>query len=64
MKSTVGPAMAQAVGSRPLIADAQVQPRTSPCDTCGGQSSNGTGFSPNASVFPCQYHCTDSPFYH
>jgi hypothetical protein len=61
MESTVGRVMVQAVSSRPLTADAQVQSPTSPCDTCGGQNSDGTGFSPSASVFPCHYHCTDNP---
>ena len=25
------------------------------CEICGGQSSNGTGFSPGTSISPCQY---------
>jgi len=60
MVSRVGHVMAQAISSRPLIVDAQVQSRNSPCETCDGQSVNGTGFSPRVSVLPCQYHCTDS----
>lgn len=62
MDSTVGRAFDQAVRSRTLTADALVQFRTSPCDICGRQSDNGTGFAPSASDFPCQYHCTDSPY--
>ena len=31
--------------------------RITPCQICGGQGSNGTGFLfPSTSVFPCQYH--------
>jgi len=26
------------------------------CDTCAGESSDGTGFSPRTYVFPCRYH--------
>jgi hypothetical protein len=37
--------MAQAVSRRPLIAEAWVRARVSPCGICGGQSGIGTGFS-------------------
>jgi hypothetical protein len=53
-----GRAMAQAVSSRPLTAEARVRSRVNPCGICGGQSSTGTGISPSASVFPCQFHST------
>jgi hypothetical protein len=48
-------AMAQVVRRRPLTAEARVRARVNPCGICGGQSGNGTDFSPSSSVFPCQY---------
>ena len=56
-----GRAMAQAVSRRPLIAEARVRSRVSPCRICGGQSGTGTGFSLSTSVVPCQFHSTDAP---
>jgi hypothetical protein len=55
--------MAQAVSRRPLTAEARVRSRVSPCVICGGQSGTGKGFSPTASVFPCQLHCTVAPLF-
>jgi hypothetical protein len=56
-----GRAMAQAVNRRPLTAEARVRSRVSPCGICGGRSGTGTGFSPNTSVLPCQFHSTGAP---
>jgi hypothetical protein len=53
--------MAQAVSRRLLTAEARVRSRVSPFGICGGQSGNGTGFSPSTSVFPCQFHSTGAP---
>jgi len=39
-----------------------LKPRASPCKFCGRQSGPGTLFSPNTSVFPCQYHSTIAPY--
>jgi hypothetical protein len=55
--------MAQAVSHRPLTAEARARSRVSPCGICGGQSGNGTGFSPSTSVFPCQFHSTGAPLH-
>jgi hypothetical protein len=53
-----GRAMSQPVSRRPLTAMARVRARVNPCRIYGGQSGTGTGFSPNYSVFLCQYHST------
>jgi hypothetical protein len=53
--------MAQAVSRRPLIAEARVRSRVSPCEICGGQSGTGTCFSPSCRFFPCQFHSTGAP---
>ena len=53
--------MTQAVSRRPPTAEARIRSRVSPCGICGGQSGPGTGFSPNTSVFPCQFYSTDAP---
>jgi hypothetical protein len=57
-----GRAMAEAVSSWPLTAEARIRARVSPCDICGGQSGTGTGFSPSYSALPCQYHSTIAPY--
>jgi hypothetical protein len=56
-----GRAMAQAVSRRPLTAEARVRSLASPCEICGGQSGNWTGFSPSTSVLPCQFHSIGAP---
>jgi hypothetical protein len=55
-KRPQGHAMAQAVSSRPLAAEALVL--ASLCWMYGGQSETSTGSSPSSSVFPYQYHST------
>jgi hypothetical protein len=56
-----GNVLAQSVSRRPLIAEAPVQFQFSRREIYGGQSGTWTGFSPNMSVFPCQYRITSSP---
>jgi hypothetical protein len=53
-----GRAMVQAVSRRPLTVEDRVRSWVSPYGICGGQSGTETGFSPNTSVFPCQFHST------
>jgi hypothetical protein len=47
--------MAQAVSRRPLIAEARVRSRVSPCGVCGEQSGTGTGFSPSCRFSPANF---------
>jgi hypothetical protein len=61
LRTHVGRVMAQAVSRRPPTAEPRVRCLVSPCGICGGQSGIGTGFSPNSSVFPRQFHSTGSP---
>jgi hypothetical protein len=53
--------MAQAASRRSLTAEARFRSRVSPCRVCGGQSGTGIGFSPNTSVFLCQFNSTGAP---
>jgi hypothetical protein len=53
--------MAQAVSRRALNAEDRVRSRVSPRGICGGRSGTGTCFTPNTSVFPCQFHSTVDP---
>jgi hypothetical protein len=45
--------MAQAVSCRPLKAEAPVRAWVISHQTCGGERSTGTRFSPSSSVVPC-----------
>jgi hypothetical protein len=49
-------AMIQALGRRPLTVETRVRSQGSSCGICSGQNSSGTGFSPDTSLFHCQYH--------
>ena len=42
--------------------ETHLQSQTSLCRVYGGHSGAGTGFPPNTSVFPCQYHSTSVPY--
>jgi len=41
---------------------ARVRSQVTPHGPYGGRSSNGTGFSPNTAVLPCQCHSTNTPY--
>ena len=49
------------VSCRPPTAEVRVRSPVSPCGVCGGQNVTGTGFPPNTSVFPPQFHSTGAP---
>jgi hypothetical protein len=51
----------RAVNHWPLTADPWVQLQASPQGIHAGQSDTQRGFSPSNSVFPCQYHSTNTP---
>jgi hypothetical protein len=46
----------QAVSRRLLTAEADVRALVDSCGIYGGQSGNGTCFSPSCLILPCQYH--------
>jgi hypothetical protein len=54
--------MAQAVSCRLFTAKNPVRSQVFSCEICGGQNGTVTGFSPSNSVFPCQYHSTNTPY--
>jgi len=42
------------------VEEARVRPRAKPCEICGRQRGNGTGFYPSTSGLPCQFHSTNA----
>jgi hypothetical protein len=50
--------MAQVISCWPLTTEAWIRTHVSPCGDYSEQSGTGTGFSPNSSIFLCQYHST------
>jgi len=50
-----------ALSRRPQTAESLIWFQLNPCESCGRQSSSGKGFTPIASVFPCQYHSSNVP---
>ena len=59
-----GCVMAQVVGHQPFTTETQFQTQASPCKISGECRGTGTGFSPNTSVFTCEYHSTNVPHTH
>jgi hypothetical protein len=49
-----GYVISRMVSGRPRIADARSQFQAIPCRVCGGESDNGTGFSPKTLGFTCE----------
>ena len=45
-----------------LTVETWVHSRVKPCEICGGQSDNRTGFSLSTLVFPHQCHSTNAPY--
>jgi hypothetical protein len=60
--SLQGCAMSQAGIRRPLTLNIRVRFQAILCETFGGWSSIGTGFSSGTSVVPCQYYSTNVPY--
>jgi hypothetical protein len=54
--------MPKVVSHRPLTVEVRIRPQVRACEISDGQSGTGTGFAPITSVFPCQYHSTNSPY--
>jgi len=57
-----GSEAAQALGRRPLIAEAWVQSQTTQRGIFDGKCGAGTDFSPSTAGLPCQYHPGNAPF--
>jgi len=47
---------------QPLTVEVSLRSQATPCDICNGQSGTGAEFSLGISVFPCQYHSTNSQY--
>ena len=54
--------MTQSVSSWFTTAEALDHLQGSLCGMCNGHNSNGEGFPPSTSVFPCQYHSSSAPY--
>jgi hypothetical protein len=61
--SKKGRALAEAVTPWPLKAEARVRSLASRYDICGRQPGTGTGFFHSTSIFLCQYHSTNAPYF-
>jgi hypothetical protein len=49
---------------KPLTEERPITAEASPCEICGGLSSNGTGFCPSTSVLPCHHHPSNTPYWY
>lgn len=56
--------MALTVSRLRLIADGRFRSQASPCEICGVEGDNGTGFSTNTLVYPCRENSTRVPYLH
>jgi hypothetical protein len=59
-QGTNGPDTVQVVSHRHITADNWVRSQSNPCGCCDRQSGTGPGFCPSTSVFPCEYHSTNT----